>query len=112
MPYNSVITSSNMAGLIPPEYTDEILSKTVEQSAVMRLARRLRDMPTSTRTMPVVSALPTAYFVDGETGLKQTTKVEWANVMLSAEELAVIVPVPQSAGLLPCFCAAVHPIGL
>ncbi|NLV74050.1 MAG: hypothetical protein GXY52_05140, partial [Chloroflexi bacterium] len=57
-------------------------------------------------------ALPTAYFVDGETGLKQTTKVEWANVMLSAEELAVIVPVPQSAGLLPCFCAAVHPIGL
>jgi len=112
MPYNSVITSSNMAGLIPREYTDEILSKTVEQSAVMRLARRLRDMPTSTRTMPVVSALPTAYFVDGETGLKQTTKVEWANVMLSAEELAVIVPVPQSAGLLPCFCAAVHPIGL
>lgn len=97
MPYNSQITSSNMAGLIPPDYTDEILAKTVEQSAVLRLARRLRDMPSSTRTMPVVSALPTAYFVNGENGLKQTTQVTWANKTLTAEELAVIVPVPQNA---------------
>ena len=47
--------------------------------------------------MPVVSALPTAYFVSGATGLKQTTEVNWADVTLTAEELAVIVPVPQSA---------------
>jgi HK97 family phage major capsid protein len=97
MPYNSVTTAADMSGLIPLEYTDEILQKTTEMSAVLRLGRRLRDMPTSTRTMPVVSALPTAYFVDGATGLKQTTEVNWANVTLTAEELAVIVPVPQSA---------------
>lgn len=97
MPYNSVISATDMAGLIPIEYTDEILQKTTEASSVLRLGRRLRDMPTSTRVMPVVSALPTAYFVSGATGLKQTTEVNWANVTITAEELAVIVPVPQSA---------------
>lgn len=97
MPYNNVISAADMAGLIPIEYTDEILAKTVEASAVLRLARRLRDMPTSTRVMPVVSALPTAYFVGTATDIKHTTEVNWANVTLTAEELAVIVPVPQTA---------------
>lgn len=97
MPYNDKIGSADMAGLIPVEYTDELLQKTVEQSAALRLARRLRDMPTRTRTMPVLSALPTAYFVNGEAGLKQTTKVSWENKILTAEEIAVIVPVPQDA---------------
>jgi HK97 family phage major capsid protein len=97
MPYNSLISRTDMAGLIPVEYTDELLARTAEQSAVLRLARRLRDMPTSTRTMPVISSLPTAYFVSGDTGLKQTTEINWENVTLTAEELAVIVPIPQSA---------------
>lgn len=96
MPYGSVITGANMAGLLPPEYTDEILNKTVEQSAVLRLARRLRNMPAATRIMPVVSALPTAYFVNGARGLKQTTQMTWENVTLTAEELAVIVPIGQN----------------
>jgi len=41
--------------------------------------------------------LPTAYFLTGATDLKHTTEVNWANVTITAEELAVIVPVPQSA---------------
>ena len=97
MPYNSLISAADMAGLIPVEYTDEILQGAVEASAVLRLGRRLRDMPTSTRVMPVLSSLPTAYFVSGETDIKHTTEVNWANVTITAEELAVIVPVPQSA---------------
>jgi HK97 family phage major capsid protein len=97
MPYNSLISAADLSTVIPIEYTDEILTKTTEASAVLRLGRRLRDMPTSTRVMPVVSALPTAYFVSGETGLKQTTEVNWTHVDITAEELAVIVPIPQSA---------------
>lgn len=97
MPYNNSISSTDMAGLIPTETSDEILQRTTEQSAVLRLGRRLRDMPTSTKTMPVVSSLPTAYFTSGETGLRQTSEVNWANVTLTAEELNVIVPVPKSA---------------
>jgi HK97 family phage major capsid protein len=97
MPYNSQITRSNMAGLVPPEYSNELLAGSTEQSAVLRLARRLRDIPGQIKTMPVLSALPLAYFVTGDIGLKQTTQATWANKNITAEELAVIVPVPQAA---------------
>ena len=97
MPYNNVIGSADMGGLIPVEYSREIFNTAAEESCVMRLARRLPDMPTSQRVIPVQSALALAYFVTGETGLKQTTEVDWTGKTLTAEELAVIVPIPQSA---------------
>jgi HK97 family phage major capsid protein len=93
--YDPYISTADVAGLIPIEYTDDLLQKVTEASAVLRLGRRLRDMPTSTRVMPVVSVLPTAYFV-AEAGLKVSTEVNWANKTLVAEELAVICPIPQS----------------
>ena len=62
----------------------------------MGLARRLPDMPRAQRRLPVLSALPTAYFVSGDTGLKQTSEANWENKYVDAEELAVIVPIPES----------------
>jgi HK97 family phage major capsid protein len=97
MPFNSQISRANMAGLVPPEYSNELLTGTTEQSAVLRLARRLRDIPGQVKTMPVLSALPLAYFVTGDNGLKQTSQATWTNKNVTAEELAVIVPVPQAA---------------
>lgn len=96
MPYDSLITRSDAAALIPEDVATTIIQGIAESSAVMRLGTRLPDMPRAQRRMPVLSALPTAYFVTGDTGLKQTAEVSWANKYLDAEEIACIVPIPES----------------
>jgi HK97 family phage major capsid protein len=96
MPYNSVISRTDAAALIPEDVSAEIISNLPQQSAVMRLARRLPNMSRAQRRLPVMSALATAYFVSGDTGLKQTSDVAWENKYIDAEELAVIVPIPEA----------------
>ena len=52
---------------------------------------------TSNQTrMRVLDTLPTAYWVDGDTGFKQTSMQAWDNVYINAGELAVIVPIPEA----------------
>jgi HK97 family phage major capsid protein len=91
-----MISRTDAEALIPEEVSREIIQGTAESSAVMRLARRLPDMARSKRRMPVLSVLPTAYFVNGDTGLKQTTEMKWESKYIEAEELAVIVPIPEA----------------
>lgn len=96
MPYNDVISRTDADALIPVEQSNEILKALPEKSAVMSNARRLPNMSTKTHTQPVLSTLPTGYFVNADTGLKQTTDVTWAKKTITAEELAVIVPIPEA----------------
>lgn len=94
--YSSVISRADAAALIPEEISAEILKNVPQRSAVMQYARRLPNMSVAQRRMPVMSALATAYFVSGDTGLKQTSEVNWTNKYIDAEELAVIVPIPEA----------------
>jgi len=94
--YNSQITRSDAAALIPEEVSREIIQSVPEQSAVMRMARRLPNMTRAQLRLPVLSGLITASFVSGDTGLKQTSEVAWQNKYINAAELAVIVPIPEA----------------
>lgn len=96
MPYNNIISRADAAALIPQEVSNEILTGVWTKNPILQLARRLPNMSAAQRRMPVMSALATAYFVSGDTGTKQTTEVNWANVFIDAEEIAVIVPVPEA----------------
>ena len=53
-------------------------------------------MSSKTYKMPVLDMLPIAYFVDGDNGAKKTTKQAWDKKIIIAEEIAVIVPIPES----------------
>jgi HK97 family phage major capsid protein len=96
MAFNSQIARSDAASLIPEETAREIIQNVPESSAVMRFARRLPNMTRAQLRMPVLSGLITAGFVDGDTGLKPTSKISWANKFINAAELAVIVPIPEA----------------
>lgn len=93
---NASIDRTDASALIPEDAAKEIIGAITQESAVMRLARRRPNMTRKQQRIPVKSTLPTAYFVAGDTGLKQTTEQSWDNVYLNAEELAVIVPMAQS----------------
>lgn len=98
------IDRSALSGLIPEPVTREIMQGAIAESAVLRMGRRLANMSSKTQTINVLDALPSAYFVNGEaTGdgagdaFKQTTKMAWDKKKLYAEEIAVIVPIPEAA---------------
>lgn len=94
--YTGLIDRTDAAALIPTDVSRDILQGATEDSIIMRLATRGQDMSTKVRNQPVLASLPTAYFVNGDTGLKQTTEVAWDKKELVAEELAVIVPIPEA----------------
>ncbi len=104
--YNNIINRAGVSNLIPTEYSKEIIQTAVAGSFCLPKMTRLNNMPTKVRQLPVMSLYPTAYFVSGEVGTdsgasyadgqKKTTKQNWSYATITAEELAVIVPIPAA----------------
>lgn len=92
----NVIDRSGAESLIPTQETNEIIQGTITQSAVLSRGRKLANMTSRQYKMPVLDMLPIAYFVNGDTGQKKTTKQAWDKKFITAEEIAVIVPIPEA----------------
>lgn len=75
---------------ISPELSAEILQKTQEQSAVMRLARQI-VLPGKGVDVPVITSDPEAEWV-AETGVKPVKTPGLSKKVMTAYKLAVIVP--------------------
>jgi HK97 family phage major capsid protein len=92
--YDQALDRSGVQALMPEEVAREIIQNVPKTSAALRLFPRV-TMSRKQERMPVLSALPQAYWVNGDTGLKKTSKQAWENKYLNAEPIAVIVPIPE-----------------
>lgn len=96
MPYNNNIGRGDSSALVPEEVANDMLGVVATStSATLQMFRRVPVASGQTR-FPVLSALPVAYWVAGDTGLSQSTEMQWSNKFLNIEELAVYVPIPRN----------------
>ena len=95
MPVN-IVNRADAEALIRQQVVQTIFQDAPKQSVFMSLARKLPNMTSNQTRIRVLDFLPTAYWVDGDTGMKQTSKQAWDNVYIDAAELAVIVPIPEA----------------
>lgn len=101
--YSNYISRSDASSyLLPDQQSKEIIEALPTSSFCLRMMKRLPPINTATYKIPMMNAFPTAYFVSevaaarGATNTKKTTDMSWSGVTMYIEEIAVIVPVPES----------------
>ena len=93
---SEIINRERAEALIREQIVNTIFQDAPKGSAFMSMARKLPNMTSKQTRIPVLDMLPVAYWVNGDTGMKQTSKQAWEDVYLTAGELAVIVPIPEA----------------
>lgn len=93
---SAIINRERAEALIREQIVNTIFQDAPKGSAFMSMARKLPNMTSKQTRIPVLDMLPVAYWVNGDTGMKQTSKQAWEDVYLTAGELAVIVPIPEA----------------
>ena len=92
MAVNNIIGRAEVSdALLPDQTINEIIQTAPESSVILSRARKVQ-MSSKKAKQPVLSSLPDAYWLDGDTGLKQTTDAQWKGVSMTAEELAAVRP--------------------
>jgi len=88
-------TSFGLA-MLPEQYVKGIVQEATASSVLLSLARTV-PMARGVARMPVLTTLPqAAWITPRDTGHKPSGMAEWEDVVLTAEEMAVIVPVPEA----------------
>jgi HK97 family phage major capsid protein len=81
--------------MMPEEVAYSLIKDLNNESVVLQAFTQIPVTRGQVR-MPVLSALPMAYFVGADTGLKQTTQQDWKSKYLNVEEIACYVPIPEA----------------
>lgn len=98
MATNKGVEKANVEALLEEQVVTEIFKDVQRESKALSLFRRLPNMTSDKTKLRVSDSLPIAYFVDENknNGRKQITNAAWKNVFITAEELAVIVPIKEN----------------
>ena len=92
----NMVNRADAEAIIRQQIVEHVFQDAPKQSTFMSMAKKLPNMTSNQTRIRVLDFLPTAYWVDGDTGMKQTSRQAWDNVYLDAAELAVIVPIPEA----------------
>lgn len=95
MSYSAMVDRAEAGALIPEDAARDIIEGSTEKSFVLSTFDRV-PMSRKQKRLPILDRKPVAYFVNGDSGLKQTSDMKWDNLFLNAEELAVLVPIPDT----------------
>ncbi|RJO79315.1 phage major capsid protein [Nocardia panacis] len=104
--YANVLGSAQLSGgygsnLMPPQAITEILQAAPKASALLTMANKVQ-MSAGTARQSVLGSAPDAYWVrsepksDSKSGMKETDLQAWEDIVITAEELAVVVPIPDN----------------
>ena len=95
--YNTHVgrTTTGSDPLVPEPLATAIIQEAPKASAALSLMNRT-VLSSKTQRLPVLDVLPVAYWVGGDTGMKQTSMQQWKNVVMVVEEIACIVPIPEA----------------
>ena len=91
-----MIARTNAEALIPEQTSRQIIEDTVTSSVALRLGTRMPNMTSKQLKIPVMTGSVNASFVSADIGMKPTSGMTWDRVFVTAEELAVIVPIPEA----------------
>ena len=89
------ITQADAEALFDEALAAELITALPRSSSALQ-ALTVVPMGTRTTRIPVLSALPTAAFLSADQAPKPMSEAAWVNKTLTAEEIAVIVPISES----------------
>ncbi len=92
----NITNRADAEAIIREQVVSNIFRDAPKHSVFLSIAKKLPNMTSNQTRMRVLDFLPTAYWVNGDTGMKQTTRQAWDNVFINAGELAVIVPISDA----------------
>ena len=92
----NIVSRESAEALIQEQIMKTVFQDAPKSSILMQLGRKLPNMTSKQTRVPVLSMLPMAYWVGGDTGMKQTSRQQWENVYITAGGLAAIVPIPEA----------------
>ncbi len=90
-----IIDRTGAAGDVPERISETILGTVQTESVAMTLGRHV-PVTTKDSKVPVLTSVPEAAWLATDTSRKPVSSATWENASLVAEELAVIVPIPDA----------------
>lgn len=91
-----MISRNDADVLIEEGVAKELIEGAVKASKAMAMFRRLPNMASNKTKMKVLDSLPLVYWQESDTARKKLTRMKWDKKYINAEEMAVIVPIPEA----------------